>query len=1022
MQPSEANPENLLTLRTQLLALGRTEGQIKHLREHASDATSKTEYSIIEVLELWQQIFKDTFQQYQRLSTRLVQTQDGVSALKLWRQYLQHVQSFLASGLPDDYSSLNEHRHLCEVHQNLLSSQQSVLALKTGDGSNNVDPVLVNEFNTLSNLHNDTLAQISARHGEIENRISAWDKYQIDQARVLQWLRDKERERSRLQLRYIHLRRVPHVLRNIDALLEQVPQGEKDCDNLRGQQTQLSHFCNDALVASMRMEHSAVVQRVGNLKAALLTWKDFLTKILNKSRIYNEKVKQLQNNFEDVQQIVTATSNDLPNTADQIENCLAELRRQRVRINGLTPDLEAISVIQEELKECISPADMKTISQMVWILWQQEADLDQQLSSLINQIEERLSLNAIFLAKYERLMQWMDSVEQRLDNESHSVLREPEELIRRLEKDLQSEISLREREKEWLLLSARELLTFYAGESPNDKQHRLEIQKKSDSVVDRWERLRILCKSRSNKIHDLKVTMLRLEERIAAIRAWLYTMEVELTKPLAFKSADNSAFESVIQDHDKLQRAIEKESSNVGEVLNLCEMLLSDVDTWKAHFNTSTLTAAVENLERRWKNVCNMSVERKRRIHTIWSLLQEVLTLTREQKTWVTTQEKDLETLEGGTENLNKDEVENRIEALEHKIKDIEAKAPIFKIFKQSHAKLLKTNGLEPENIQDLTTDAKDVLSRYDVLITKALDIIGKLNKDLRIYREFVNTHGKAIVALTQIDAELTKVQHLTGETSKPEDQFNAVQVLEQELKICEADLANADQLGLVLMKNAKREDINSIQILIDEYQLLWKDITERISLLKIELSKKINEAVQKRTLKYETEVAVQVNTLPKLNRTTSITAKDAYIYELEAALKECNSNLDQLEKEVNDTKRKPGSQVVNKAISAAQSSVELLNHLSTILITECFCSDEEAHVAEVADISARYETLVSLWKARERQHQQNKYVMVLIYSNTNLIIRFLQFFVFSILTFSLMVWFFSSLFSCNDFLIIFLG
>lgn len=977
MQPSEVNPENLATLRTQLLALGRTEGQIKQLRDHATEGSSTTEYSIIEVLELWQQIFKDTFQQYQRLSTRLVQTQDSATALRLWREYLQHVQAFLANGLPDDYSSLNEHRHLCEVHQNLLTSQQSVLALKTGDGSKNVDPVLVQEFNTLSNLHNNTLSSIIDRHKEIQLRLAAWEKYRIDQARLLEWLKNQERERSRLQLRYIHLRRVPHVLHNIDTLLKQIPQGEKECDSLRGQQAQLSHFCNDALVASMRMEHSAIAQRVGNLRAALQTWKDFLTNILNKSRIYNEKVKDLQNQFEDIQQVITTTSTDLPNTVEQIDNCLAELRRQRLRIHGLTPDLEAISVIQEELKECVSPADMKTISQMVWILWQQEADLDQQLSSLINQIEERLSLNAIFLAKYERLMQWMDSVEERLDNESHSVLRDPEELIRRLEKDLQSEISLREREKEWLLSSARELLTFYAGDSENDREHRTEIQKKSDSIVDRWERLRILCKSRSNKIHDLKVTMLRLEERIAAIRAWLYTMEVDLSKPLVFASADNSAFDNVIQEHDKLQRAIEKESSNVGEVLNLSEMLLSDVDTWKAHFKTSTLTAAVENLERRWKNVCNLSAERKRRIHTIWSLLQEVWTLTRQQELWVITQEKDLESLQGNTENLTKNQVEDRIEVLEQKIREIESKAPIFKVFKHSYSKLLKTKGLEPENVQKLTSDAKDVLNRYDALVSKALDIIGKLSKDMRDYREFVNTHGKAIVTLTQIDAELTKLQHLPKETSKPEDQLNSLHVLEQELKLCEADLANADQLGLVLMKKAKPEDIDSIQILIDEYQLLWKDITERILLLKTELSKKINENIQRKTVKYETEVAVQVNTLPKLNRTTSITAKDAYIYELEAALKECNTNLDQLEKEVNDPKRKPGSQVVSKAISAAQSSVELLNHLSTILITECFCTDEEAHVIDVAEISARYETLVSLWKAKERQYQQSRYVSI---------------------------------------------
>lgn len=583
-------------------------------------------------------------------------------------------------------------------------------------------------------------------------------------------------------------------------------------------------------------------------------------------------------------------------------------------------------------------------------------------------------------------MQWMDSVEKRLDNESHSVLRDPEDLIRRLEKELQSEIGLREREKEWLLSTGKELLTFYAGSSANDKQQHTEIDNKLTMIIDRWERLKYLCKSRSNKIHDLKITMQRLEDRIAAIREWLYTMEVELSTPLAFPSADGKSFEKVIQEHDKHQRAIEKQSSNVGEVLNLCEMLLSDVDTWKAQFDTAALTSAVDNLERRWKNVCNLSADKKRRIHSIWTLLQEVLTITKEQTKWVTTQEKELDKLEKGLDKLTTNQSQERTQILENKIREIEERGVVFKNLNQSYSKLVKSNHLNPTNIKELTTPAKNILRRYSLLTTRALEILGKLNMDMKVYREFINTHGKAVVSLTQIDADLTRAQHFTkpNQQQDPEQQLSAIQILEQELKQCENDLANADKLGLVIMKKSKPDDIAAIQVLIDEYQMLWTDITTRLTILKTELitkiqkQKEINESVQVETLRFETDSAVQVNTLPGLNRTTSITAKDAYIYELEAALKECRTNLEELEKAVNDPTKKPGSQVVSKAISKAQSSVELINHLSTILITECFCTDEEAEVQQVAEISARYETLVSLWKAKERQEEQNRYDLLI--------------------------------------------
>lgn len=945
---------------------------------------SDTEHSIIEVLELWQKIFQDTFQQHHRLLSRLVQSKDSASALKLWRDYLQHVQTFLASGLPEDYSSLAENRRLCEIHQNLLSSQQSVL-LKS-DTSSTVDPALAEQFNSLTNLHNETLSRIIDRHTEIEVRLSAWDKYRNDQAQLLEWLKEKEKERTQLQLRYIHLRRVPHLLGRIETLIEQIPIAEIDADNLRKQQAYLLRFCNDAHATSIRMEHAAIAQRTINLRAALETWRDFLTKIINLGHQYDAKVKELKSHFENAQTLINVTSNDLPNSTADIESKLKQLRSQRVKITSLLPDLEQISVIQEELKECISPNDMKTIRQMVWILWQQQAELDLQLSALINQIEERLSLNALFLAKYERLMQWMDSVEKRLDTESRSRLRDPEDLIRRLEKELDSEISLREREKEWLLLNGNELLTFFAANTVNDKQQRTEIQNKLKLIVDRWERLKYLCKSRSKKIQDLKTTMLRLQERIAMIRSWLYQMEVDLSIPLSFESAKEESVKQVNQEHDNHQRAIEKESSCVGEVLNLCEMLLSDVDTWKAQFNTETLQSAVQNLDRRWKNVCSLSADKKRRIHSIWKLLQEVLSIANSQNKWVTQQEKDLEKLSKGLQKLTPQQSRERIEVLENKIREIEERGSIFRNLEQSYSKLIKSNNLDTNKFKELTAPAKDVLVRYNLLSTRALDILGKLNMDVKVYREFINTHGKAIVALTQIDAELTKVQHLTkpNETHNPEQQLRAIQVLEQEIKHTESDLANADQLGLEIMKKSKPDDIADIQTLIDEYQMLWKDITIRITLLRTEITtkiqkqKEISESVQVETLRFETESAVQVNTLPGLNRATSITAKDAYLFELETAIKESHANLDELEKAIKDPQKKPGSHVVSKGISVSQSSIELVNHLSTILITECFCTDDEAQVLPVAELSARYQTLVSLWKAKERQQAENRYVKYL--------------------------------------------
>lgn len=60
---------------------------------------------------------------------------------------------------------------------------------------------------------------------------------------------------------------------------------------------------------------------------------------------------------------------------------------------------------------------------------------------------------------------------------------------------------------------------------------------------------------------------------------------------------------------------------------------------------------------------------------------------------------------------------------------------------------------------------------------------------------------------------------------------------MEKELESYGELLKNADILGLELMESCVPQDVPKLQQMIDEYQLLWKDITKRMSAL-IEICK----------------------------------------------------------------------------------------------------------------------------------------------------------------------------------------
>lgn len=186
-------------------------------------------------------------------------------------------------------------------------------------------------------------------------------------------------------------------------------------------------------------------------------------------------------------------------------------------------------------------------------------------------------------------------------------------------------------------------------------------------------------------------------------------------------------------------------------------------------------------------------------------------------------------------------------------------------------------------------------------------------------------------------------------------------------------------------MQRCTKDEQKDIQEMIDEYQLLWKDIQFRITQLRTELQqqmsgskKEVDESIQVETLKFEQDSAVQVNTLSPLSTMTSITSKDAYLFELTMAISECVQHLDSLENAVSSPEPKQASpeltgmaSTISKLTANCQSSVELIKHLSNLLITECECTEDEARCIEIESLVERYERLLALARKRE-QHIRN--------------------------------------------------
>ncbi|XP_043492345.1 nuclear anchorage protein 1-like isoform X2 [Polistes fuscatus] len=964
----EESNEHLKLLRNHLLALTRTEPQLQSIKDRTVTMSTQ-EPSVVEVLQQWQRVFKETFQHYHRLSARLFKSQDVIAVLKLWQEHLTYVQEFLSNRVPGDYNGLSEHRNLCEVYRNLLTDQQNHLLTIHGKEDNKDNLNVTEQFNVLTNLHNETLAKIIERHTAVHDRLLAWDNYRRDQNDLFAWLKDIERERSRLQLRFIHLHRLDKILQRIQTLLEKIPIGEAQIESLQKQQVPLLVDCDETLAVSVRMEHAANVERIANLRAGLETWRDFVERVRKHHEQHVAQTEKITDILQDIGQILNSVLQSIPGKLSQTKDNLLFLQKLKTRLAKNSNELESLNVLTKQLRECLSPSDMKSLNQHVALLWQQQGDLDHQLALVEYKLGERCDLHKRWINRQSRLLTWIEDEEIRVKNWDMAPIGEPEELVKRFECELQAEIALKQREYEWVLKTGQQLI------DATENSEKAKVQADLDLVNEKWYKLLNSGKVRANILLDLIQSIKNLEKKLIEQRSWMTSIEAQLSENFIIETISQSCIDKKLEDHEYIQKAIQTEGAKIGEILNLCEMLLYDSDTWKASLNTDTIKNGMESLERRWKTTCVRSAERKQDIILAWKLLREMDNIRTEHEGWITQTEIQLTNFEKEMNEIAKKDTGEMLDGLNVIMKDIEAHEPALKILEQNFGRLAKTR-LEPENLKSLTGETRKIIDRWLQLSVRTNSIISAIEREQMDYHEFSLAHGAALVGLTQIDIRLTQLQHLLTpeQRSSPRSRLQRLSEIEKELNAQNVLLQKADKLALEIMQESHQDDVASIQELVDEYQSLWKEIKTRVANLRTELESQekseVDEAVQVETLKFEQDTAVQVNTLPRLIRMTSC---DAYMLELKTALTECHHSLDTLETTITpEPVSGPGlnttAKTIAKMIGCCQSSIELVRHLHALLMEDTKFNIETTISDEVQTVISRYEALLLLARTREQQ------------------------------------------------------
>uniref|UniRef100_A0A8D8BCI2 Nesprin-1 n=2 Tax=Culex pipiens TaxID=7175 RepID=A0A8D8BCI2_CULPI len=960
------------------------ESKVKHLREYMINLCA-TESRLEDILNgkqngnlpesevknlhlISQSLLQDSLEQYQCLMQKIILHGNDENFINFWDNYMTFVKTFLEQDTPCDDTELRKLRNQYSLIAHLLKDLRALIMKKSS-----IEMSHAAKYNCLNEQHSYCITTAESRLVDIESRLRHWDKYNSIKSTLKQSISYIEREKYSLQLVYISLKEISKMQNKVNELQMLFPQIEQDLDDMQRETSEILSFTKDEhIMIQIRSDHGKLSQQTAKLKESIETWIDFLSRIANLHEHFHSKCDQIHYNLVELTRCLEDVKID---SLGASQHHLNMLKNEQLRLVGIKDTLTTTNEIRDELKQRISVFDAKLIHQRVWQLWQMFEKLDYSLSVLLKQMQERLQNLKLFSQQYIILTNWMMEFENRInDSNKYQTCEDDATFIKSVEELLLQELLLKENEIEWFNIVGVDLAN---NLQKGDEQ--LEIKSKLELLNSNWKRLKTHCHNRTQKIQEVNSTTISLQRRIEDIKTWMNIIEHDLKSPFLFETLDDSTLNILMDQYDNLQRSIESNSGNVGEVLNLCEMLFTDVESWNVHIDRKHVLHDINNLELRWKNICLESTKRKADLLSIWNMLLEIEKITNSHQEWVEKCNRYLDTLENFYQSsVNIENISEIFEELAIRQSDMIAQEPISHILRKLFVSLNKHERADAANMRNVTNVAKRILSIWECLLWRSNNLKKELSDLQTMHTVFINEYENIIMALTQIDVQVINIKHLSeAKDDTPEIKRKRLRDLHNELRFVINLFDKQDELGTSLIQRLSMP--NSIHLKIQEYHDFANNIKSSLDALLSETiqesdKQKSQHSSQIQTECFEKDSAVQVNTLPALSHGKSITAKEAYQYQLESALVEARGHLENLHtaiNEINVNNFMTSTQKVSKVSATCESSIELIKHLNLMVLSETQ-SDEEDTMNKLVTIECdKFTQYQTEWRSKQQKLEE---------------------------------------------------
>uniref|UniRef100_A0A8C2ZZJ9 KASH domain-containing protein n=1 Tax=Cyclopterus lumpus TaxID=8103 RepID=A0A8C2ZZJ9_CYCLU len=310
---------------------------------------------------------------------------------------------------------------------------------------------------------------------------------------------------------------------------------------------------------------------------------------------------------------------------------------------------------------------------------------------------------------------------------------------------------------------------------------------------------------------------------MSSLRSWLAHIETELSRPIVYDTCDDQEIQRKLNQQQELQRDIEKHSTGVASVLNLCEVLLHDCDACSTETECDSIQQATRGLDRRWRNICAMSMERRLKIEETWRLWQRFLDDYSRFEDWLKTSERTaaLPNSSGVLYTVAKEELK-KFEAFQRQVQECLTQ---LELINKQYRRLARENRTDSScQLREMVHDGN---RRWDNLQRRVAAILRRLKHFISQREEFETARDIILVWLTEMDLQLTNIEHFSE--CDVQAKIKQLRAFQQEIYLNTGKIELVFRQGDALIEKSEPLDAAVIEEELEELQRYCQEVFGRV-------------------------------------------------------------------------------------------------------------------------------------------------------------------------------------------------